>query len=168
MEWRPQKEGIATDKIGSSFGVGKCRWNGDLKKKGLRRRQTTLYTFFIAHRWNGDLKKKGLRRPLTDSKLFSSVMEWRPQKEGIATHDKITKAVIRSRWNGDLKKKGLRPSVDSSSLGGSSEDGMETSKRRDCDRDIFQNPCCGPGWNGDLKKKGLRRPHLPSCFSPCF
>jgi hypothetical protein len=114
--------------------------------------------FFHSPGWNGDLKKKGLRR-MTISKFtglppdgmetskrrdcdpaarpYSSLhkMEWRPQKEGIATHD--------------------RPHTNRGN-----HDGMETSKRRDCDLSST-NPALPETkwwirWNGDLKKKGLR------------
>jgi len=61
--------------------------------------------------WNGDLKKKGLRRKTIHPSLKEKFkMEWRPQKEGIATHHKVF-AMLHS-FSGD---------------------GMETSKRRDCD-----------------------------------
>jgi hypothetical protein len=64
-------------------------------------------------------------------------MEWRPQKEGIATFPALV-------WFFQIV---------------ATLDGMETSKRRDCDKGFQMTYLTSKivrGWNGDLKKKGLR------------
>jgi hypothetical protein len=131
-------------------------------------------------RWNGDLKKKGLR-PLTPPRSsISRRMEWRPQKEGIATPNFI---LIINKILIDGMETSKRRDCDPLLMGcplSENPDGMETSKRRDCDFQIrpmlkitpdgmetSKRRDCDPiprweglpsdlRWNGDLKKKGLR------------
>jgi len=106
MEWRPQKEGIATCAQLSSGSATGRRWNGDLKKKGLRLRIPMNIYYISLMEWRP--QKEGIATGISLKTLFTLLMEWRPQKEGIATHAHKEKESILSRWNGDLKKKGLR------------------------------------------------------------
>ena len=133
MEWRPQKEGIATRLTYFSSGfLWPTGWNGDLKKKGLRLRRALSGSSSIRG-WNGDLKKKGLRLNLKALLIFYLLqMEWRPQKEGIATREP---AVI-SPWPARME---WRPQ----------KEGIATGH-------IVSHHDAEHGWNGDLKKKGLR------------
>gem|GEM_PF-2255556 len=105
MEWRPQKEGIATRPLDNNLGTRAIRWNGDLKKKGLRRIHSAN---FASKRMEWRPQKEGIATLLERLPMLKGhSMEWRPQKEGIATHP--------------FRKFRIK------------KDGMETSKRRDCD-----------------------------------
>jgi len=97
MEWRPQKEGIATDIDKTRPGLK----NSDGMETSKRRDCDIFLTTGSperAFRWNGDLKKKGLRHTII---FFIEInfdkMEWRPQKEGIAT----------SPWNDPITRFGM-------------------------------------------------------------
>jgi len=85
MEWRPQKEGIATSFPLSSF-TPLNRWNGDLKKKGLR--PSFFCIIPINSPWMEWRPQKEGIATFLNLLIQSSfpLMEWRPQKEGIATH----------------------------------------------------------------------------------
>jgi len=106
MEWRPQKEGIATNLF-------------------LQGSSPRLWM-----EWRP--QKEGIATCLLLKSANFTGMEWRPQKEGIATVKKLHPGRTFFRWNGDLKKKGLRLLEREETLTGP-KDGMETSKRRDCD-----------------------------------
>jgi len=113
MEWRPQKEGIATYAIDSNR-IG-WRWDGmETSKRRDCDEKQFIHPWRRNLRWNGDLKKKGLRPTTKFSQCYIPFleMEWRPQKEGIATIMKRSNDfTVWPRWNGDLKKKGLRHKV---------------------------------------------------------
>ncbi len=79
MGFRPEEKGIKT--YHSSHPALLCRWDSDLKKKGLRR----FFTLFS----------------------FSTWMGFRPEEKGIKT-SRISNLSMDLRWDSDLKKKGLR------------------------------------------------------------
>ena len=60
-------------------------------------------------------------------------MEWRPQKEGIATHHRLE--ILQDKLDGmeTSKRRDCDPEGPGSFFLGKQGDGMETSKRRDCD-----------------------------------
>ena len=110
MEWRPQKEGIATPFVAIIFNLPSLmEWRP--QKEGIA-------TY-------------GEHAPNSSGMPW---MEWRPQKEGIATgSSEIIARKTRRGMEWRPQKEGIATGAATTPLALHSHDGMETSKRRDCD-----------------------------------
>jgi hypothetical protein len=136
MEWRPQKEGIATFPINQA-----CHCKSSMEWRPQKEGIATLSykEYALSHDKNDGMETSKRRDCDSTLQRFPS----HPKTDGMETskrrdcdHALIHVQRLRSlRWNGDLKKKGLR-------------------------RFIFWSHKI-VGWNGDLKKKGLRPPQIP-------